>query len=594
MLISLRGIFVLKYLHPHQAGGTYMIGNKKFSLLYPRGKQIEFKKLEDSAFHDLGLDVVTKEVTSEPREQAIISEILAHLSADPDVTNYRQDVFEDLKDLPDIRAKLVELFDKIEFNKQYGVIRKSKDEVEGLWYLMHRLNQYRDYITCVDSLKECLSDERIKSQGLKDYRAYIDEVYADAHFNELKKDLEKLTKDTAEIQSVTIGMNLNSRLEAVSMGIVSVNNKPFKKSGIVSNFADGIGGDKIKDTSDWNGDMHYRVVEKQGGPGFTGVMTEMIKATNPLVRSASAGSTTTSIAHGDGLSNSPAYFDNVLNKMLDVMSKNLRKTLDKYSEMALSEVADVIPEFVYYIRFIDFLAKIEKKGFKLTKAKAVPKSDVSMDAKGFYNFKLALNLLTPKDLVVNDLVFDNDHTIYILTGANRGGKTTATQGIGLLYALAQGGVYVPADSFEFAPADCIYTHFPADEDQTMDLGRLGEECIRFKEIFNEITDDSLILMNETFSTTSFEEGYYIACDSIKALLTKGARTIYNTHMHKLGIDAEDFSKDFEKKASSLIVKSDGGKRSFKLAIAPPEGSSYAADIAKKYGVTYEMLTGKSE
>ena len=570
-----------------------MIGNKKFSLLYPRGKQIEFKKLEDSAFHDLGLDVISKEVSSEPREQNIVAEILSHLSADPDVTNYRQDVFEDLKNLPDIRAKIAELFDKIEFNKQYGVIRKSKDEVEGLWFLMHRLNQYRDYITCVDALKECLSDDRIKSQGLKDYRSYIDEVYADAHFNELKKDLEKLTKETSEIQSVTIGMNLNSRLEATSMGIVSVNNKPFKKSNIVSNFADGIGGDKIKEGNEWNGDMHYRVVEKQGGQSFTGVMTEMIKATNPLVRSASS-STTTSIASGDGIANSPAQFDTVLNRMLDVMAKNLRRTLDKYAEMALTEVADVIPEFVYYIRFIDFLTKIEAKGFKLTKAKAVPKSEVSMDAKGFYNFKLALNLLTPKDLVVNDLVFDYDHTIYILTGANRGGKTTATQGIGLLYALAQGGVQVPADSFEFAPADCIYTHFPADEDQTMDLGRLGEECIRFKEIFTEATDSSLILMNETFSTTSFEEGYYIACDSIKALLTKGARTIYNTHMHKLGIDAEDFSKDFEKKASSLIVKSDGGKRSFKLAIAPPEGSSYAADIAKKYGVTYEMLTGKTE
>ena len=118
------------------------------------------------------------------------------------------------------------------------------------------LNQYRDYITCVDALKECLGDERIKSQGLKDYRSYIDEVYADAHFNELKKDLEKLTKETSEIQSVTIGMNLNSRLEATSMGIVSVNNKPFKKSNIVSNFADGIGGDKIKEGNEWNGDMH--------------------------------------------------------------------------------------------------------------------------------------------------------------------------------------------------------------------------------------------------------------------------------------------------------------------------------------------------
>ena len=570
-----------------------MIGNKKFSLLYPRGKTIEFKKLEDSAFHDLGLDVISKEVTSEPREQNIVAEILSHLSDDPDVTNYRQDVFEDLKNLPDIRAKISELFEKIEFNKQYGVIRKSKDEVEGLWFLMHRLNQYRDYITCVDALKECLGDDRIKSQGLKDYRSYIDEVYADAHFNELKKDLEKLTKETSEIQSVTIGMNLNSRLEAVSMGIVSVNNKPFKKSGIVSNFADGIGGDKIKEGNEWNGDMHYRLVEKTQGQSFSGFMGEVVKATNPLVRSASA-STTTSIASGDALANSPAQFDTVLNRMLDVMAKNLRRTLDKYSEMALTEVADVIPEFVYYIRFIDFLSNIEAKGFKLTKAKAVPKNEVSMEAKGFYNFKLALNLLNPKDLVVNDLDFDYDHTIYILTGANRGGKTTATQGIGLLYALAQGGVYVPADSFEFAPADCIYTHFPADEDQTMDLGRLGEECIRFKEIFTEATDKSLILMNETFSTTSFEEGYYIACDSIKALLTKGARTIYNTHMHKLGLDAEEFSKDFKQKAASLIVKSDGGKRSFKLAIAPPEGSSYAADIAKKYGVTYEMLTRNKE
>lgn len=570
-----------------------MVGDKKFSLLYPRGKTYEFTKIEDDAFHDLGLDVITKEVSSEPREQSIIANILSHLSEDPDVTNYRQDVFDDLKNLPDIREKISELFEKIEFNKQYGVIRKSKDEVEGLWFLMHRLNQYRDYITCVDALKECLGDERIKSQGLKDYRSYIDEVYADAHFNELKKDLEKLTKETSEIQSVTIGMNLNSRLEATSMGIVSVNNKPFKKSNIVSNFADGISGDKIKEGNEWNGDMHYRVVEKQGGQSFTGVMTEMIKATNPLVRSASS-STTTSIASGDGIANSPAQFDTVLNRMLDVMAKSLRRTLDKYSEMALSEVADVIPEFIYYIRFIDFLSKIESKGFKLTKPKAVPKGDVNMQAKGFYNFKLAMNLLTPKDLVVNDLDFDNDHTIYILTGANRGGKTTATQGIGLLYALAQGGVYVPADSFVFAPADCIYTHFPADEDQTMDLGRLGEECIRFKEIFEKAKDTSLILMNETFSTTSFEEGYYIACDSIKALLTKGARTIYNTHMHKLGIDAENFSKDFKKKASSLIVKSDGGKRSFKLAIAPPEGSSYAADIAKKYGVTYEMLTGKTE
>lgn len=569
-----------------------MKGNKRFSLLYPGGREYEFKKIENSAFHDLGLDVIVKEVTSDQKEQAIVTDILSYMNADPEVTNYRQEVFRDLKSLPDVREKLTELFEKIEFSKQFGVIRKSKDEVEGLWFLMHRLNQYRDYITCVDSLKECLADERIKSRGLKSYKAYIDEIYETAHFHELKKDLETLSKDTAQIQSVTLGMNLNSRLEATSMGIVSVNSKPFRKSGIVSNFADGIIKDKIKDSTDFNGDMHYQPVEKTAAPGITSYMADALKSTNVLML-ATQGSTTASIAEGDGLGNSPAQFDNVLNKMLDTTAKSLRKTLDKYADMAIGEIASVIPEFVYYIRFAEFMISLEQKGFKLTAARAVPKGSLSMNAKGFYNFRLALNLNDQKELVVNDLIFDDDHTIYILTGANRGGKTTATQGVGLLFALAQGGVSVPAESFEFAPCDQIFTHYPADEDKTLDLGRLGEECIRFKEIYNSVTEDSLILMNETFSTTSFEEGYYIALDSVKALLDKGARTIYNTHMHKLGTDAEEFSKELKKKAASLIVRSDGGNRSFKLELAPPEGSSYASDIAKKYGVTYDMLTSSS-
>lgn len=568
--------------------------NANYSLLFPRGKNVEFKKLEPSAFHDLGLDTISKEVASEPKEQAIVAEILSNLSSDPEVTNYRQDIFEDLKKLPDVRAKLIELFEKIEFNKTYGVIRKSKDEVEGLWFLMHRLNQYRDYITCVDALKECLSDERITAQGLKDYKNYIDEIYEDSHFHELKSDLEKLTKEASEIQSVTLGMNLNSRLEATSIGIISVNNKPFKKSGIVGNFADSISGDKISDTTEWKGDMHYRLVDATKSGGIVRAMNDFATFTstsaNPILRNM----TMSSIVNGDGMSSTPAQFDSILNRLLDTTSKNLRKTIDKYADLAITNIASVIPEFVYYIRFIEYMEGLEKKGFKLSKAKAVPRSNQTMNAKGFYNFKLAINLSDPKELVVNDLIFDDDHTIYILTGANRGGKTTSTQAVGLLFALAQGGVYVPADSFEFAPADCIYTHFPADEDKTMDLGRLGEECIRFKEIFTNTTEDSLILMNETFSTTSFEEGYYIACDSIKALFTKGSRTIYNTHMHKLGIEAEELSQGFKHKASSLIVKSDGGNRSFKLEIAPPEGSSYASDIAKKYGVTYEMLTGNKE
>ena len=233
-----------------------------------------------------------------------------------------------------------------------------------------------------------------------------------------------------------------------------------------------------------------------------------------------------------------------------------------------------------------------EKDFPFCEPQLVSNDGCSMNAKGFYNLKLAVNIPDKNDIVYNDLVFDNEHTIYILTGANRGGKTTVTQAVGLMFVLAQGGLFVPASEFVYRPADCIFTHFPADEDKTMDLGRLGEECIRFKEIYGSCTKDSLLLMNETFSTTSFEEGYFIAKDSVRALLKKEVRTIYNTHMHKLAADTDELNKaGGNAKAASLIVKNEGNKRSFKIEIAPPEGMSYAMDIAEKYGVTYDMLVG---
>ena len=566
------------------------------SILFPNIEGVEYKKLDDTSFHDLALDVVTKEVTKDAREQIVVTEVLSNLTKEPKVTSYRQDVFEDIKNIPELRVQLLELFEKIDFNKGKGSIRKAADEKEGIWYLMHRLNEYSDYVKCVDSLRECLSNEKIKSEGLKGFKAYVDELYSASHFDELKKDVESLQKETVDIQSVTVGINLNGSLEAESMGLISINNKKFKKSNIVSNFAEAVSKeDKIQDGNGWDGDMHYRYVDGSKSLGAYKVLDDFMKfqavSSSPLATSQIRQSTIASINSGDAIGSSTYYLENILNRMLDTMVKKIKNTLEKYKDVVIGGITAAIPEFVYYIRMAEFIERLEKKGFSFTKAVSVPAGEISMKAKGLYNMKLAINLPDPKDLVVNDLVFDKDHTIYILTGANRGGKTTITQAVGMLFALAQGGAFIPAESFEFAPADSIYTHFPADEDKTMDLGRLGEECVRFKEIYTGVTSDSLLLMNETFSTTSFEEGFYIAYDSVKALLTKGPRTIYNTHMHKLAIDCPEYSKDLPVKAASLIVKSEGGNRSFKVEIAPPEGQSYASDIAKKYGVTYDMLTG---
>ena len=85
-----------------------------------------------------------------------------------------------------------------------------------------------------------------------------------------------------------------------------------------------------------------------------------------------------------------------------------------------------------------------------------------------------------------------------------------------------------------------------------------------------------------------------AVDAVKAILKRDVRTIYNTHMHKLAkeLDTEINSGSGEGKAVSLTAETRDGKNSFRVRIAPPEGKSFAREIAVKYGVTYELLTEK--
>ena len=574
-----------------------MKDNNSFSILSPLDRDNVYRQLSAAACHDLGLETLCRELTNDPKERNIITAILSNMTADQKTARYRQEVFRDVLALPELRTKMTELFDKIEFIRNFGSTRIDNDEKIGLWHLLHRLDELKDYILCVESMRECLSDERITSEGLTGFKKYLDSLYDDACFAEMKKDIFELKQKTADIRSVTIGINVNERFEAVSMGLISINDTTFKKSNIISNFADAISSkDKIQKGCDWNGNMHYQLIEKEKTESVMKFMENLsgfMTIRDKPFMDAGIRSTIVNAANGDGVQNSTFYLDKILNKILDSLVKKLRNTLSKYADIAIINITQLIPEFMYYIRFAEFVSKYREKGYSFCEPQVLDSDRNDMDAQGLYNLKLALNSMPMEDIVCNDLIFDKAHTIYILTGANRGGKTTLTQAVGLMYVLAQGGISVPASSFSYKPVDCIYTHFPADEDKTMDLGRLGEECVRFKEIYTECTSDSLLLLNETFSTTSFEEGYYIARDSVRALMKKDVRTIFNTHMHKLASDADEMNKDGNSSmVSSLIMRSDEGKRSFKVEIALPEGSSYARDIAEKYGVTYEMLTNE--
>ena len=67
-----------------------------------------------------------------------------------------------------------------------------------------------------------------------------------------RRGIAALKMKASDVQSVTLGINVNARFEAVSIGLVYVNKKPFRQSGIVSNFADAIASkDRIQETADF-------------------------------------------------------------------------------------------------------------------------------------------------------------------------------------------------------------------------------------------------------------------------------------------------------------------------------------------------------
>lgn len=562
---------------------------KKISLFHPGDAPKAFRMLSEETVHDLGMDSILKAVTPKEQEQNLILRFMSEMTADPAVTRYRCEVFEDIYTHPQLREDMLKILDQINFLRDYGIMKREYEESSSIWDLMHRLEDMTDYIRCVEAIRECLSAAEVHSEGLLRLKDYVDEIYHENGFEELRRDVSRMKADTSNLKSVTVGINLNDRFEAVGIGLISVNNKAFTKSGALSNFCDRMSGrDAVEEGTEWK--ENYRFHPFGATPSqISSTMERAARMQNPMLGIAA-------VPQGDSAGDISSYMDRVANRMLSILVKRLRDTLNRYVSVTVTDITDLMPEFIYYIRWAEYVEKLSAHGLRFCKAEIAsePVGSRCMHARGIYNLKLANAVMEQEETIVpNDLEFDARRRVYLLTGANRGGKTTITQAVGQLFFLAQGGIYVPGERFAFHPADAVYTHFPADEDKTMDLGRLGEECRRFREIYGEATGESLLLLNETFSTTSFEEGYYIARDAVRAILQKGIRTIYNTHMHKLAMDLEEINRQSgEEKAASLVVQSKDGQRSFKVVEAPPQGQSFAHDIAVKYGVTYEMLTGE--
>lgn len=233
-------------------------------------------------------------------------------------------------------------------------------------------------------------------------------------------------------------------------------------------------------------------------------------------------------------------------------------------------------ELGFYVACLNLRDHLARKDEPICFPEPLATDKVMFSAQGLYDVCLSL---TTEDSVVGNNVSADGKMLVMITGANRGGKSTFLRSMGLAQLMMQCGMFVPAESFRANVCDGIYTHFKREEDTTMRSGKLDEELGRMSSIVDNLTPNSLVLLNESFASTNEREGSEIAQQIVRALLETGIKIFYVTHMFDL---AQGFYR--AKMDGALFLRAErlaDGRRTFRLAEAEPLPTSYGEDLYRR-------------
>lgn len=523
------------------------------SLLYPdeesaaRGARREgTPHIDERVCAELGLDKLL------PLRGCSLSPFF---TADPAVIAYRQEIFDDMRRLPALGEVLGDaipvLFDILE-------LRRMDEDLGagGTESYLYSITEIELYVSCIDSLARGLAplSDKVKSRGFSALCDRIRELSESDYYRELNQGLSQLSSRIREVKSITVGVNLDARLRPASAGVVSVNAEPFKSGELL---------DKILR-------MSFR------NDSFTCIAQLL-----PYDKSQPEN-------RRDAMTHA---FHGALSDVFRSSVRGWRRIVGEYVLENTDFLLKILPEIEFVTCAASLLSSLEKRGCALALPQLRPMGEKAFTAEALYNADVALRI--EDEIVPNDFSFDDNGRLYILTGPNRGGKSVITCAVGQAQALVQLGLYAPAKSLVLSPVDGIFTHFPEGAEDTIDKGRLGEECARLREIFDGISEHSLVLLDESLSSTGAYEASYIAAEILCGFGVARLRGIFSTHLHELAARLDEINDRIAAeggvRVDTLVAGIEEGKRSFRVYRRKPDGKSYARDIADKYGLSFESL-----
>jgi len=219
-----------------------------------------------------------------------------------------------------------------------------------------------------------------------------------------------------------------------------------------------------------------------------------------------------------------------------------------------------------------------------------------IDIKGGRHPVIEKNLPLGEEYITNDVFLDSEtQQVIIITGPNMAGKSAILRQTGLIVLMAQIGCFVPAKEARIGLTDKIFTRVGASDNLSSGESTFMVEMNETASILNNISNRSLVLLDEIGRGTSTYDGISIAWSIAEYLHnhpTAKAKTLFATHYHELNELASSF---YRIKNFNVAVKETGQKIIFLRKLVPGGSEhSFGIHVAKLAGMPPKVLSRAEE
>ncbi len=500
------------------------------SLLRPPGSRppvVAVEPLSDAAAHDLQLAPLFAALS---KDAPWLATWYATPCADVDTVRFRQAVARELR-RPEVAEPLRT------FARRIHLVRQRLDAVQRLphryvaeaWFLA---NAHR-YVRATTALLEDLDPLELRADGLQACRDAVRDLVEGQRFR-------SLAEDATVVQEALDAVSYTVRLQTGRITVDSDHGEPDLTAEVAATFA--------RFRTEPPRPVEWPAVEPGMDP-VTARILELVAGQHP---DAFAG-------------------------LVEFQSRH-RPLLDP-------TIAGLAREVPFYLAYLDRTERLRASGLPFCEPDLVGPSE-TCSAEDSYDLAVATKRLADGEPVVtNDWQLAPPERLLVVTGANQGGKTTFARAFGQLHHLASLGLPVPARRATIGLHDRLLTHFERQERITTLRGKLEDELVRVHELLTHATPDSVVFLNETFSSTTLQDARDLGTAVLVLLARLGARGVFVTFVDELAsVGPATVSM------VATVAPDDPTVRTFRVVRRPPDGLAHAVALADRYGLTYQALT----